>query len=55
MSYFVHIENLKINNYDVDPMLHSCGVSNGGSFIQMEGRVLPVPKLKVDNGDDFLP
>ncbi|XP_057480232.1 protein argonaute 4-like [Actinidia eriantha] len=46
---------LKINNYDAEPMLRSCGVSIGNNFTQIEGRVLPAPKLKVGNGEDFFP
>ncbi|KAL6196028.1 hypothetical protein ACLB2K_031645 [Fragaria x ananassa] len=46
---------LKINNYDGEPMLRACGVSIGNSFTQVDGRVLPAPKLKVGNGDDFFP
>ncbi|RAL43137.1 hypothetical protein DM860_009919 [Cuscuta australis] len=46
---------LKINNYDAEPLLRSCGVSIGSNFTQIEGRVLPSPKLKVGNGEDFFP
>ncbi|KAL0435283.1 UNVERIFIED_CONTAM: protein argonaute 4 [Sesamum radiatum] len=44
---------LKINNYDAEPMLRSCGVSISSNFTQVEGRVLPPPKLKVGNGEDL--
>ncbi|GFP97604.1 protein argonaute 4 [Phtheirospermum japonicum] len=44
---------LKINNYDAEPMLRSCGVSINSSFTQVEGRILPTPKLKVGNGEDL--
>ncbi|CAA0813181.1 Protein argonaute 4 [Striga hermonthica] len=44
---------LKINNYDAEPMLRSCGVSINNSFTQVEGRILPTPKLKVGNGEDL--
>lgn len=43
---------LKINNYDAEPLLRSCGVSISSNFTQVEGRVLPAPKLKAGNGDD---
>lgn len=46
---------LKVSSYDAEPMLHSCGISISNSFAQIDGRVLPAPKLKVGNGDDFLP
>ncbi|PSR86728.1 Protein argonaute like [Actinidia chinensis var. chinensis] len=46
---------LKINNYDAEPMLRSCGVSIGNNFTQIEGRVLAAPRLKVGNGEDFFP
>ncbi|KAL8514052.1 hypothetical protein ACS0TY_013239 [Phlomoides rotata] len=44
---------LKINKYDAEPLLHSCGVSINGNFTQVEGRVLPSPKLKVGNEEDL--
>ncbi|XP_073040534.1 protein argonaute 4-like [Primulina eburnea] len=44
---------LKINNYDAEPMLRSCGVSINSNFTQVDGRVLPTPKLKVGNGEDL--
>ncbi|KAE9463330.1 hypothetical protein C3L33_04746, partial [Rhododendron williamsianum] len=44
---------LKVNNYDAEPMLCSCGVSINNNFTQVEGRVLPAPKLKGGNGEDF--
>ncbi|KZV40466.1 Argonaute 4-like protein [Dorcoceras hygrometricum] len=44
---------LKINNYDAEPMLRSCGVSIYSNFTQVDGRVLPTPKLKVGNGEDL--
>ncbi|PSR95426.1 Protein argonaute like [Actinidia chinensis var. chinensis] len=36
---------LKINNYDAEPMLRSCGISISTNFTQVEGRVLPAPKV----------
>ncbi|KAH6814286.1 Argonaute family protein [Perilla frutescens var. frutescens] len=44
---------LKMNNYGAEPMLRSCGVSINDIFTQVEGRVLPTPKLKVGNGEDL--
>ncbi|KAI8573322.1 hypothetical protein RHMOL_Rhmol01G0268200 [Rhododendron molle] len=35
---------LKVNNYDAEPMLRSCGISINNNFTQVEGRVLPAPK-----------
>ncbi|GAA0158071.1 translation initiation factor [Lithospermum erythrorhizon] len=46
---------LRISNYDAEPMLRSCGISVNNNFTQIEGRVLPTPKLKVGNGDDVFP
>ncbi|XP_019155598.1 PREDICTED: protein argonaute 4-like [Ipomoea nil] len=46
---------LKINNYDAEPLLRSCGISISSNFTQVEGRILPAPKLKVGNGEDFFP
>ncbi|KAL2925852.1 Protein argonaute 4 [Bienertia sinuspersici] len=36
---------LKVSNYDAEPMLRSCGVSISSGFTQINGRVLPAPKL----------
>ncbi|KAL2557292.1 Protein argonaute 4 [Forsythia ovata] len=46
---------LKINNYDAEPLLRSCGISINNNFTQIEGRILPAPKLKVGNGEVFVP
>ncbi|XP_071732448.1 protein argonaute 4-like [Rutidosis leptorrhynchoides] len=46
---------LRLNNYDAEPLLKSCGISINNSFTQVEGRVLPAPRLKVGNGEDFFP
>ncbi|XP_059625065.1 protein argonaute 4-like isoform X1 [Cornus florida] len=48
-------EALKINNYDEEPMLSSCGISISTNFTQVEGRILSAPRLKVGNGEDFFP
>ncbi|XP_073037967.1 protein argonaute 4-like [Primulina eburnea] len=44
---------LKTNNYDSEPMLRSSGVSISSGFTQVEGRILPPPKLKVGNGEEL--
>ncbi|KAK9289497.1 hypothetical protein L1049_007652 [Liquidambar formosana] len=36
---------LKSNNYNADPMLHSCGISINTQFTRVEGRVLSPPKV----------
>ncbi|OMO67515.1 Argonaute/Dicer protein, PAZ [Corchorus capsularis] len=46
---------LRNGNYGADPMLRSCGVSISSNFTQVEGRVLPAPKLKMGNGDELFP
>ncbi|PPS07162.1 hypothetical protein GOBAR_AA13495 [Gossypium barbadense] len=46
---------LQRSNYGAEPMLRSCGVSISTNFTQVEGRVLPAPRLKVGNGEDFFP
>ncbi|KAF2290338.1 hypothetical protein GH714_011246 [Hevea brasiliensis] len=46
---------LKSSKYDSEPMLRSCGISISSSFAQVEGRVLPAPRLKIGNGEDFFP
>lgn len=37
---------LKLNKYDGEPMLRSCGVSISTQFTQVEGRVLPAPRVE---------
>jgi hypothetical protein len=39
------VQALKINNYDAEPMLRACGVSIGNGFTQVDGRVLPAPRV----------
>ncbi|OMO95798.1 Argonaute/Dicer protein, PAZ [Corchorus capsularis] len=46
---------LRNSNYGADPMLRSCGVSISSNFTQVEGRVLPAPKLKMGNGEELFP
>ncbi|XP_037497237.1 protein argonaute 4 isoform X1 [Jatropha curcas] len=46
---------LKTSNYAAEPMLRQCGISISNTFAQVEGRVLPAPRLKVGNGEDFYP
>ncbi|KAF3454052.1 hypothetical protein FNV43_RR04499 [Rhamnella rubrinervis] len=46
---------LKTNNYGAEPLLRSCGISISTNFTQVDGRVLPAPRLKVGNGEDFFP
>ncbi|PPD67966.1 hypothetical protein GOBAR_DD35158 [Gossypium barbadense] len=46
---------LQRSNYGAEPMLRSCGISISTNFTQVEGRVLPAPRLKVGNGEDFFP
>ncbi|XP_039004777.1 protein argonaute 4-like [Hibiscus syriacus] len=46
---------LRTSNYGAEPMLRSCGVSINSNFTQVEGRLLQPPKLRVGNGEDFIP
>uniref|UniRef100_A0A1J3FU44 Protein argonaute 4 n=1 Tax=Noccaea caerulescens TaxID=107243 RepID=A0A1J3FU44_NOCCA len=46
---------LKKSNYDAEPLLRSCGISISSSFTQVEGRVLPAPKLKMGGGNELFP
>ncbi|CAH2070229.1 unnamed protein product [Thlaspi arvense] len=46
---------LKKCNYNDNPMLQECGVTIASDFTQVEGRLLPTPKLKGGNGEDLLP
>lgn len=34
-----------MSNYDAEPLLRSCGISISSNFTQVEGRVLPAPKV----------
>ncbi|KAI9079531.1 hypothetical protein K1719_038503 [Acacia pycnantha] len=46
---------LKVSKYDSDPMLQSCAVRINTGFTQVDGRVLPAPRLKFGNGEEFNP
>ncbi|XP_010688916.2 protein argonaute 16 [Beta vulgaris subsp. vulgaris] len=46
---------VKKNQYENDPLLLACGVSVEKQFMQIAGRVLEPPKLKVGRGQDCLP
>nr|QNU10184.1 argonaute 9 [Arabidopsis halleri] len=48
-------KGLKDSNYNADPVLQDSGVSIITNFTQVEGRILPTPKVKVGNGQDFTP
>ncbi|CAA7389080.1 unnamed protein product [Spirodela intermedia] len=48
-------DSLKNSHYDADRMLKACGVCIGTDFMQVEGRVLQAPKLRVGNGQDLMP
>ncbi|KAK3031507.1 hypothetical protein RJ639_036021 [Escallonia herrerae] len=49
------VNALKRSHYDADPLLGSSGISIGTQFSQVEGRILPAPRLKVGNGEDLFP
>ena len=36
-----------MNNYDAEPLLHSCGVTINSDFTQIEGRVLSAPEVSI--------
>ncbi|PPD86818.1 hypothetical protein GOBAR_DD16215 [Gossypium barbadense] len=46
---------LRTSNYGAEPMLKSCGVNINSNFTQVDGRILPAPRLRVGNGEDFFP
>ncbi|RDY14406.1 Protein argonaute 4, partial [Mucuna pruriens] len=46
---------LRSSNYGSEPMLRSCGISISTGFTEVEGRVLPAPRLKFGNGEDINP
>ncbi|VFQ91173.1 unnamed protein product [Cuscuta campestris] len=41
--------------YDDDPFLAACGISTEKQLLQVDGRVLDTPKLKIGNGEDCFP
>lgn len=43
--FCVFLKALKLNNYDAEPLLKSCGISINSNFTQVEGRVLPAPRV----------
>ncbi|CAK7338143.1 unnamed protein product [Dovyalis caffra] len=36
---------MEVNNYAIEPMLRSCGISIGDQFTQVQGRVPTAPKV----------
>ncbi|KAL2938774.1 Protein argonaute 16 [Bienertia sinuspersici] len=46
---------VKNNQYENDPLLVACGISLEKQFMQIAGRVLEPPKLKVGRGQDCMP
>lgn len=46
---------VKKNQYENDPLLVACGISVEKQFMQIAGRVLEPPKLKVGRGQDCMP
>lgn len=40
------VQALQRSNYGAEPMLRSCGVSISTNFTQVEGRVLPAPRVE---------
>lgn len=38
-------QELRVNNYNSDPMLRECGISIAPEFTQVEGRVLQAPQV----------
>lgn len=39
------MQALKTNNYGAEPLLRSCGISINTNFTQVDGRVLPAPRV----------
>ncbi|WVY93883.1 hypothetical protein V8G54_032971 [Vigna mungo] len=46
---------LRRSNYGSEPLLRNCGISISTGFTEVEGRVLPAPRLKFGNGEDLNP
>ncbi|CAL0301773.1 unnamed protein product [Lupinus luteus] len=49
------IDSLRNSRYENDPMLRSCGITIEPDFTRIDGRVLQPPRLRVGNGEDFVP
>lgn len=45
LVFFLLLKALKTSNYGAEPLLQSCGISISTGFTQVEGRVLPAPKV----------
>lgn len=45
LSQFPFPQGLRNNNYAVDPLLQSCGISISNQFTQVDGHVLAPPKV----------
>lgn len=43
----VFLKALKISNYGSEPLLQNCGISISNGFTQVEGRVLPAPRVYI--------
>ncbi|XP_031490006.1 protein argonaute 4-like [Nymphaea colorata] len=46
---------MRSNRYHEDPILSACGINFSDQFVQLEGRILPSPKLVFGNGESFAP
>ncbi|KAI3448748.1 hypothetical protein Pfo_005413 [Paulownia fortunei] len=46
---------LTSSNYAADPLLGTSGISISTEFTRVQGRILAAPKLRVGNGEDFVP
>ncbi|KAE9594012.1 putative post-transcriptional gene silencing PAZ-Argonaute family [Lupinus albus] len=49
------IDSLRNSRYENEPMLRSCGITIEPDFTRIDGRVLQPPRLRVGNGEDFVP
>lgn len=41
------LKALKTSNYGSEPMLRNCGIAISTGFTQVEGRVLPAPRVYI--------
>ncbi|CAA0818079.1 Protein argonaute 4 [Striga hermonthica] len=48
-------DDVKRLKLDEDPLLKSCGISINNSFVQVEGRVLTTPRLRMGNAEVVTP
>ncbi|KAF3783946.1 argonaute 4B protein, partial [Nymphaea thermarum] len=49
------IDAMKVNQYHENPLFSACGINFVKEFTQIQGRILPPPKLVFGNGESVMP